>query len=345
MKKTNIYSLLLLGLIASVASCRDKGVEIVEQDPSYTLDANVISVDIPKPFVFNDNNIVRYDGSSTELLTTAKVKDNSEVTMNTSSFELNFTLRRPFTEPTDFVLEEDKALLENYRGVKAGFKDLPANTVSGLSFTIPKDQTNFRITLQVQNLPQLNTMPGYLTAYRLRPAKAVEKLQISETAQVFYLKIRVRPTPLGNPNNVMEGTGIEPSWHKLSAAHMKLDQGPGTNSSSINKLIDGNVQTNSWYGNPSSLINFNFTRPRTVAGIAIVTRSSSYFVKGLKIDAAEDEVTLASQGSVADVTPRNGVIYVKFSKPIETDKLKLYDFQGNNRYSISIEEIEIYTLD
>lgn len=345
MKKTSILSLLALGVVAVATSCRDKEVEIVEQDSSYTLDANVISVDIPTPFVFNDNNIVRYNGSM-ELFANAKVDASSEVTMVNNTIDLSFTLRRPFTEPTEFVLEEDRSLLDGYRGVKVDFREFPENVLSGLRFTIPEGQTKFSTRLTINNISQLTSLPGYLTAYRLRPAQAVEKLQISESAQVFYLKVRVKPTPLGSPTNVSLSTGIEGTWNKLNNTQMRVDQGTGVTSNSIASLIDG-VRVRSWYGTAgsSNQINFTFTRPRTVAGLVVYFRYPLYALRKFKIQAAEDEVTWAPQGEITN-TGGLTAFYVKFATPIETDKLRLYDFEAlqSDRTFIT-EEIEIYTLD
>lgn len=345
MKKTSILSLFALGVVALATSCRDKGVEIVEQDPSYTLDANVISVDIPAPFVFNDNNIVRYNGS-TELFANAKVDASSVVTMANNTIDLSFTLRRPFATDTEFVLEEDRSLLDEYRGVKTDFREFPANAVSGLRFTIPQGQTSFTTRLTIADLSQLTSLPGYLTAYRLRPAQEVQKLQISESAKTFYLKVRVKPTPLGSPTNASLSTGIEGTWNKLNNTQMRVDQGTGVTSTSIASLIDG-ARVRSWYGTAggSSLINFTFTRPRTVAGLVVYSRYPLYALRKFKIQAAEDEVTWAPQGEITN-TGGLTAFYVKFATPIETDKLRLYDFEAlqSDRTFIT-EEIEIYTLD
>lgn len=345
MKKTSIFSLLALSMVAMATSCKDKGVEIVEQDPSYTLDANVISVDIPKPFIFNDNNIVRHNGS-TDLLLNAKVDPSSTVTMATNTIDLTFTLRRPFATATEFVLEEDKSLLDEYRGVKTDFRELPENTVSGLRFTIPPGQTSFTTRLTIDNLSQLTNVPGYLTAYRLKPAQEVQKLQISETAKTFYLKVRVKPTPLGSPTNAVATTGIESSWTKVINTHMRLEQGGGTASTSLNMLTDG-AKIRSWVSqaSPSSFIGFTFTRPRTVVGMAISARNVGYGIKKMKIEVAEDELTWSPQGELTNINTATAY-YVKFNTPVETDKLRFYfleAFQTNR--NVFIEEIEIYTLD
>lgn len=345
MKKTSIFSLLALSMVALATSCKDKAVEIVEQDPSYTLDANVISVDIPKPFIFNDNNIVRYNGS-TELFANAKVDASSTVTMATNTIDLSFTLRRPFATATEFVLEEDRSLLDEYRGIKTDFREFPANSVSGLRFTIPPGQTSFTTSLTIDNISQLTALPGYLTAYRLKPVQEVQKLQLSESAKTFYLKVRVKPTPLGSPTNAELSTGIESNWTKLTNSQMRVDQGSGSSSTSIAALIDG-VRLRSWYGTAggSNQIIFTFTRPRTVAGLVVYSRYPLYALSKFKIQAAEDEVTWAPQGEITN-TGGLTAFYVKFTTPIETDKIRLYDLEAlqSDRTFIT-EEIEIYTLD
>lgn len=346
MKKTSIFSLLALGVVALATSCRDKAVEIVEQDPSYTLDANVISVDIPKPFIFNENNIVRYNGS-TELIVSAKVDLNSVVTMTGNTIDLSFTLRRALAAPTEFVLEEDRSLLDQYRGVKTDFRELPENSVEGLRFTIPQGVKTFSTRLTIQNSAQLTHVPGYLTAYRLRPVQDGQKLEVSEATRVLYLKVRVKQSPLGSPTNATLTTGVENSWILLTNGQMNVS-GPGTTYSPVTNLIDGTKGSaaRSWstvIGSSSNVI-FTFFKPRTVAGIVIHSRYAQYGVKRFRIEVAEDETTWSSQGEITNTG--TSAVYVKFATPVETNKVRLSMLEAlQSDRNVYMEEIEVYTLD
>lgn len=342
MKKTSIFS--LLAVVALATSCRDKAVEIVEQDPSYTLDANVISVDIPKPFVFNENNIVRYNGS-TELTLNAKVDINSIVTMTGSTIDLNFTLRRVLTAPTEFVLEEDRSLLDQYRGVKADFQEFPANSVEGLRFTIPQGVKTFSTRLTLQNTSQFTHVPGYLTAYRLRPVQEGQKLEVSEATRVLYLKVRIKQSPLGSPTNAEQTTGVEDSWFKLTNGQMNVD-GPSTTYAPIANLIDGNKAGRSWSTvvSSSSRVTFTFFKPRTVAGVALFSRYAQYGVKKFSIEVAEDETTWSPQGEIVSTGVNS--LYVKFRSPVETNKIRINMLEAlQSDRNVYMEEIEVYTLD
>lgn len=343
MKKTSIFSVLALSVVALATSCRDKAVEIVEQDPSYTLDANVISVDIPKPFIFNENNIVRYNGS-TELTLNAKVDINSIVTMTGSTIDLNFTLRRALTAPTEFVLEEDRSLLDQYRGVKADFQEFPANSVEGLRFTIPQGVKTFSTRLMLQNTSQFTHVPGYLTAYRLRPVQEGQKLEVSEATRVLYLKVRVKQSPLGSPTNAELTTRVESSWIKLTNGQMNID-GPGTQYSPVTNLIDGS-KNRSWMvlAGSSTRVTFSFFQPRTVAGVALFSRVSQYGPKKFSIEVAEDETTWSPQGEIISTGANS--LYVKFRTPVETNKIRINLLEAlQPDRNIYMEELEIYTLD
>lgn len=337
--KKQSATLLILALGLGLQACSKEEVEIVSFTPTYTLDQNAISVDTPTPYQYNENNIIRYNGAS-ELIFAAKLTEGGGATMASNQVTLNFTLRRPFTEATEFVLEEDRSLLDNYTENKEGFVALPEGTIEPLRFTIPANQNSASATISVTNVERLTNQPGYLTAFRIKPVNEQATLQFSRNSDVLYLRVKVGNAGfIGGADNGALVTSKEASWSKIATNRFTHST---TSTRAIAPLFNGSY-TDLWYDGSQQNIDITLNETSKVNGVGFFVASgyvSSYPITSVTIMAQEENSSdWVSQGQF---TPnRQSEFYIKFNQAIDAKKIRVIA-SGNTGSFWVLSELELY---
>lgn len=339
--RNKLFAALALGFMCIASSCKDRAVEVITEDSSYKIDPNAVYVDIPAPFIYNENNIVRYNGA-TEITVNAKITL-GQVVLSSNQIALPFKIRRALANDARLELVEDRSLLAKYSGAKDGFLPLPEGVLTGLSFAIPANQTTFTSNLTIARPEALNDTSGYLTAFRLT-APELTGANFAQGSEVIYLKINVSRSNITAVSQLDQSTLMPFSSGEIT---------PSTNSAyesyaTVSTLFDGN-KSNDWYGlgmdtsgTGSVWINLDFAIPSEVSAITIHQRIGFRPVAKLKIKTSADGRTWDEQGEVS-FTQTSGAIHIQFNAPIEVSKLQLYDFTAQNpdRF-IVLREIELF---
>lgn len=340
--KKQSAALLILALGLGLQACSKEDVEIVSFNPSYSLDKNAIFVDIPAEYKYNANNIIRNQGSS-ELTFSARLAavSGGPTTMVNNQITLNFSLRRPFTQPMEFVLEEDRSLLDNFTGVKEGFEAMPAGIVEPLRFTLPANQSTVSTTITVRNFETLTNKPGYLTAFRIKPVDPQAAIQFSQDQNILYVKVKVSNAGyIGDANNGQLVTSKDPSWTaKIPTANF-THTSPSTRSRAA--LFDGNLN-NSWFENVQQNLDITLNDVTKVRGLALYTGSSyitSFPITGVSVFAQEEDSSeWVSQGQF---TPsRVSPFYIQFREAIDAKKIRIVLSGQTGNYWV-LSELELY---
>lgn len=339
--KKQSAALLILALGLGLQACSKEDVEIVSFNPAYSLDKNAIFVDIPAEYKYNANNIIRYQGAS-ELSFTARLAavSGGPTTIADNQITLNFSLRRPFTQPTEFVLEEDRNLLDSYTGVKEGFEAMPAGVVEPLRFTLPANQSSVSTTISIRNFENLTSMPGYLTAYRIKPADPQTAIEFSQNQNILYVKVKVANAGyIGDASNGQQVTAREASWNKLAS---NLFTSSSNSTKALAPLFDNN-RTSVWYENGQRNIDLTLNDATNLKGIGFFVASGyapSYPIKTVTVKAQEDGSTdWVSQGTFTITTPQE--FYIKFRQGIDAKKVRL-EIAGDQGNIWVLSELEIY---
>lgn len=338
--KKQSATLLILALGLGLQACSKEEVEVVTFNPTYSLDPNAIWVDTPAEYKYNENNIIRYNGES-ELVFSARLAEGGGTpTMVNNQVTLNFALRRAFTQDTDFVLVEDRSLLDNYNGVKEGFAPMPEGVVAPLRFTMPKGQVNTSATISITNLDRFTATPGYLTAFRIRPADEKAAIQFSQEKNILIVKVKVaNPGFIGDANNGQLQSSKDASWTKKAA---NLFTASSSSTRALNILFDG--QNNSlWYEGAPHNIDLTLNDVTKVNGLGFFVSPSyvsSYPIKTVTVKAQEDDSDeWVSQGQFTITNPQE--FYIKFKQAIDAKKIRL-EIAGNSGTYWVLSELELY---
>lgn len=337
--RNKLFAALAIGFVCLASSCKDKAVEVITEDPSYKIDPNAVYVDIPAPFVYNENNIVRYNGA-TEITLNAKITL-GQVVLASNQIALPFKIRRALEREARLELVEDRSLLAKYSGAKDGFLPLPEGALTGLSFTIPANQTTFTSNLTIARPEALTDVAGYLTAFRLT-APDLAGASFAEGSEVIYLKINVSRSNIEAVGQ-LDQSGLMP----FSRGEVTLSTNNGYESyGAVSTLVDGN-RGNDWYaqgmdtsGAGSVWINMDFAIPSEVS--AITLHQGHRHIAKLKIKTSANGTTWDEQGEVS-FAQTNGAIHIKFNSPVEVSKLQIYDIKSHtsDRF-IVLKEIELF---
>lgn len=322
MKGYIIYSAvgaLLLGL----GACSKPEVEIVEQDNTYGLDKDIISVEIPEKMDYNPDNIVRVQ-SSKEVVLMANVRDNaSSIAVN--QIPVAIRLRRPLSHDLKIVFKEDRDKLNEYDGEQLGYKAFPEGSLGEMTVTIPAGETNVQEVFKLASTDKFTEEPGYLTALSMTTAGGADNPVISAHNSALFLKVNLSALA------PMQNTSLVGRMEELGTEIVPNVAGSSNNSSAGNArgVFWGRLGTQFWVQEGSdTYLQGNFEKTKVGGFIFVSARGyKNKTLKAMRIEVSEDGgENFVYQGHIRLSSPSLNA-YIKFDTPVDIDAIRLSEFE------------------
>lgn len=317
------YTTIAASLLIALSACGKPEVEIVEQDNSYALDKNVISVDIPKKMDYNPDNIVRVQ-SSPEVVLLANITDNVS-TISNNQIPITIRLRRPLDHDLKIAFKEDREKLKEYRGEQLGYKPFPQGSLGEMIVTIPAGETTVDRAFQLTATNHFTKEPGYLTALVMTTPDQAETPAISANNSTLFLKVNISLlAPKQNTSLVrmMEEIGSEPISDVI---------GSSNNPSAGNAQgVFRNRWGAQWWVQEGSdtYLQANFEKNKIGGFIFVSARSyKNKHLKAMRIEVSEDGgENFVYQGKIS-LSSVNQYVYIKFDTPVDINAIRLSEFE------------------
>lgn len=199
MKKI-IPVLSIFGLIVFLHACNKNNIEVATQDTSYQLDAEYFKIEFPDSFKFNPNNIIYLPGIANVTLEAKTNEKGTFLENNLTSIPIKIRVKRALTKAVKVKLVRDQALLDNYNGDTADFSKLPNDTYTITEGTLDAGKLETNLTLTFKNMNSLTAIPGYILPLKLEVIGDAEDVDVSTTASMLFLKIKVAFSNIDNSN-------------------------------------------------------------------------------------------------------------------------------------------------
>lgn len=334
-----ILSLCTASLLV-LTSCERK-VEVVESDDSYTLDKNVVHVEIPKKFNFNPNNIISFVGAAEVILPISL--DGTTASMDNTIIPVKIKLKRALTDDATLIFEEDRELLKSYTGEQLGYHEFPAGTFGATNVTIPKDVTDFESQLNIKDFSKLIEKPGYLTAFRMKIKNSAPDTQVSTINYSLYVKASI--SPLKVQDNVDVVYNLPSGFTKIPSGNLKLNS--NYKADRLGALNDGSTWSGNWWVQGGSDTYLKIEFPKSKVGGIRITRASGNpkAIKNVEVSASLDSgKTAFSQGTIVNSNTSASSFVITFKEPLEINSVVLSKFLGVEEY-MDIHEIEVFTIE
>lgn len=192
MNKLN--SILTLALSFLLLACSKPTIEIVEQNNSYTLDPKVTDVFMPDKLGFNPSNLIRLTSSIVEINAQIDIRNREQgLELDAEQIVLNLELKKPLKTASKVLIQENRELLKEYAGDKAGKLAFPNGVITTTEFIIPAGVTSHQVNLDMADLTELSDLSGYLTAYSLilEPGEGEEEVLLTKSSQSLFISLAI----------------------------------------------------------------------------------------------------------------------------------------------------------
>ncbi len=339
----NIINLHVICLALFAVSCDNPSVFIVEQNDSYTLDSEVINVDMPKKNGYNTSNFIKREGAEEIVLTATFAEEAFQLANN--EIPLVFKLRRELEKGTKFIFVPDDELMKRYTGKKDGFTPFPENAFESLEFTIPSGVKEFKTSLQLSNIENLLSHPetGLLSAFRLKPTEDNGDITVSAKSEALYIKLNF--SKLNNSENVSLSPRT-PSGAEVNSDLITPKSNNTVAPALLSRLFDGDYsRQNYWLKSKSGYyLELSLAEIMKVSGVVFYTNNTNKkSIRSVKVEVSDDGgETWFEQGSIVSPTPLR-VLNVAFNAPVEVNRVRFSDFISHSDY-VDIYEMEIYKV-
>lgn len=325
MKTTNILrTLSFSSLVLMISACARPSVEFVETDPSYTLDKNYISVEMPKPSTYNPHNIVMVNGDI-EATLVANVEDGVG-SMEDTKVPVSFRLRRALKEDLTLIIKENRELLSNYTGEQLGYHPFPEGVLKEFKVVVPAGKTHFEATFELSNVSKFNEAPGYLTAFQISTAEGVTDVEVSPKNSTLFLKVNISSLIPGQ-NTTLSPRNIDDEPIEITSitSNFRNDM--------VNGLKDGRLWGSQWWvqAHSDTYLELKFDK-NFIKGLGFVCYPGykGKSIKSVKIEVSEDGgASYVYQGTV-QVPDARSKIYILFNHPVAIDAIRISDFDTHS---------------
>ena len=330
MKKYFRLICMLLSVAAFTACTDDERGAVVSQDMSYQLDPDYIYVDIPEEFQFDASNILYLDGKTVLTLNAKHDGTNTSISEGT---EYSFTIRMKKAIEKDLVvsLTYDETLLDEFAA--GSLKLFPETTVSLPDVTMKAGEKEVTATLNLQNLEQLNEVPGYILPLRLEIREANNDVKVSVQKYSVFVQLNMELAK----DNIDTSSFVEFEAEKFNDI-ITFNASRSTNY--LKYLNDGYESGSSWYGYSGDWLTMTLPVVETVKGIKLILHNS-YLLGHLKISVDEGD-GFVSYGAI-DFDQRDYVC-IKFKEPVPVKAIKFEEFLCVGGRDNGPELYEIYFL-
>ena len=298
--------------VAAFTACddADRGL-VVSQDTSYQLDPDYVYVDIPKEFQFDATNILYMDGK-TVLSLNAKTDGTTTSIVEGTEFTFNVRIKKALDKDLTVSLVQDEELLNEYNAGSAVM--FPAETVSLSNAVIPAGQTSTTVTLNFQDLNQLQELAGYILPLRLQVGEATDEVKVSIQKYSVFVQMAVE----FGKDNIDSSSFKEFAYNDAFNDIITFDASVRT--SSLKYLKDGYHSGSTWYGSKSDWLSMTLPEPEVLLGICIHTVTGSWKLGALNMY-VDEGAGYIKYGTV-EFNEDSG-IYIKFKQPTMVKSIKI----------------------
>lgn len=317
------YTALAAALLLALGACSKPEVEIVEQDNSYALDKNAISVDIPKKMDYNPHNIVRVQ-SSPEVILLANVKDKVSSISN-NEIPITLRMRRPLDHDLKVVFKEDREQLKAYKGEQLGYKPFPEGSLGEMTVTIPAGETVVKGHFSLKSTDSFTEEPGYLTALVMTTTGGTDSPVVSANNGILFLRVNISALA------AKQNASLVDSQDEIGSGIVSDVVGSTNSSSSGNAraVFTGGRGSQFWVKQGSATyLQANFEKEK-IGGFVLMSPWGwkQKYLKSVRIEVSEDGGdNFVFQGTIRLGYPTTSV-YVKFDTPVEINAIRLSEFE------------------
>ena len=298
--------------VAAFTACddADRGL-VVSQDTSYQLDPDYVYVDIPKEFQFDATNVLYMDGK-TVLNLNAKTDGTTTSIVEGTEFTFNVRIKKALDKDLTVSLVQDEELLNEYNAGSAVM--FPAETVSLSNAVIPAGQTSTTVTLNFQDLNQLQELAGYILPLRLQVAEATDEVKVSIQKYSVFVQMAVE----FGKDNIDSSSFKEFEYTEKFNDIITFDS--STKTSYLKYLKDGYSSGSSWYGYAEDWLSMTLPEPETLLGVRIDITTGTWQLKSLRMFVDEGEGYM-NYGTVE--FNEQYEVYIKFKQPTMVKSIKI----------------------
>lgn len=329
-----IKSILCIGCLLFVTSCGDDGVEVISQDVSWTMDSQYIEEDVREELGIDPfTDLIYFSYYSTPLMLVKANYDLEHVTLvgdNDYSFKVKIT--KPFKEDLKLKLTTSPdahfpVAVEEYAKVADD------NCILGTA-VLKAGELETTIKFSFKDIDKLNELPGSVLALTLAIENQQEHLSVSKSRGAFFMKVdtAIQIENIEASNEPIEGD--------LFNDNLTFES---DRTSGLVSLNDGDRKKNSWWtSGVQSYLTTIFSSSVTLKGIRIDTNpgaTSAYALKSVKVMVDNGNGQFLSNG-VYDQGHKEGVVYIKFKKPIKCEKIRLeYFVSTTGKFGVDVNEV------
>lgn len=316
-------ALLALGMLASMSSCVDDRIEIVEQDTSWEIDDKYITDDIREQLGIDPFSELVYFERASELVLDGMSDLQSTIIEQGNELKLNVRITAPFEQDLNLKIVRVDSLLKQYPGGVGEFISYPEESFSTETQILKAGMSEVEFNLTLKNLNSLKHIPGYILPLRVEIADGVENVKVAKSRGVFFVKLKMK---LGRENIAdsfdleIEGTAFN-SKEELNFESNVI--------SGLAALNDG-VFNGTWYPRDlTSYLIIKLAKKETIKGIKCYVKTGTYNLEKVRVSANLSEADDFIQGvfTVPESINKN-LYWIKFKEPIQTDQIKLDLFSG-----------------
>ncbi|MBR8764269.1 hypothetical protein IX335_001497 [Porphyromonas levii] len=322
MKKIYLV-VVFLTFVGSFLGCKQPEVEIVEFNDSYTLDKNVISVEMPKKFVYDSSNIVKVEGNI-EACLFAEVKDGVS-NVDSKTIDIRFRLRKPMDKPVKLRIREDRALLSKYPDPDTieEYQPFPKGSLKEYDIVIPAGKVIHDAQIELDDATKFVDDAGYLTALGVSLVEEDLAIALSKNNSVFFVKVEVLPNLINEDNVHVSDRQLSknPVRNAVYSSNFRPDLVP--------LLEKDNYRTVWWVQEGSdSYLEIKFDMTLVTSGkMKCNLNSKSKTIKKVKIEVSNDGgVTFVEQGYL-EVPKAGWYTYFVFDTPQEINAIRFSEFE------------------
>lgn len=352
--KVHVLSVSMLAALFGLAGCSKPSTEIVEADYSYTLDKNVISVEMPEKFVHNPSNLVA-STTDEEVLVVLNNKTLPEG-KDDYTFQASVKLKRPMDAPVKVVFKLNAEQTAIYKsGLGDDFAELAEGSIEGLEFSIPDGVTSFTTNLTLKNAREiLNTQKSLCGVFSLYMVGEQDGVMISKHSDDLYVKV-FTSVLVSKPNvSIVSGYYVPNNWKLVD--HTKVRAASNYLNNRVSLIVDGNSKWGApnWWAPSKGLTDTDailalYFDEAKIVGFRVVQNNPPKTLKSFDVGVSVDNgQTNYAWGHIADSQAYTTSLIIKFNEPELINTILLYNLMsnkpGNDSY-IDIHEIEVYTVE